>query len=293
MFVLNDDLSIYVTRGDIVFFDVGAEDAGQAYTFKAGDVVRLKVYGKKAAENVVLQKDFPVTSARQTVSIFLGEEDTKIGDIISKPVDYWYEVVLNDDTEPQTIIGYDDDGAKVFKLFPEGGDFEDYGLAVASLDDFPVVDEELDMLSPRPVQNQAIAREFARLLSMIHPVGSVYISTNSTEPSLLFGGQWERLQDRFLLAASNTYAAGSVGGEANHTLREWEMPAHTHNITDTSLSNGVNLGVAWGQYILESSSERSYGININGTLKATESGSGEPHNNMPPYLAVYMWKRIG
>lgn len=291
MFVLNDDLSIYVTRGDIVFFNVGAEDDGQAYTFKAGDVVRIKVYGKKAADNVVLQKDFPVTEARQTVSIYLGEEDTKIGGIISKPADYWYEVVLNDDTEPQTIIGYDEDGAKVFRLFPEGGDLAEPDLA--SLDDFPVVDEELDMTSTRPVQNQAIAREFTRLLSMIYPVGSVYISANNTEPSLLFGGKWERLQDRFLLAAGTTYAAGTTGGEAKHTLQEWEMPVHAHNITDTGLSGGVNLGVAWGQYVSESSAEKSYGININGTLKAAEAGSGEPHNNMPPYLAVYMWKRIG
>lgn len=291
MFVLNDDLSIYVTRGDIVFFDVGAEDAGQAYTFKAGDVVRLKVYGKKAADNVVLQKDFPVTKARQTVSIFLGEEDTKIGGIISKPVDYWYEVVLNDDTEPQTIIGYDEDGAKVFKLFPEGGDLEE-GYE-PSEEDFPVVDEELDMTSQRPVQNQAIAREFARLLALLHPVGSIYISMSNTNPSELFGGRWEKIEDRFLLAASDTYRQGTVGGEATHALTTGEMPAHTHNITDTSLASGVNLGVTWDQYVSASSTVKSYGINTNSTLQAVEVGGGKPHNNMPPYLAVYMWQRVG
>ena len=61
MFVLNDDLSIYATRGDIVFFSVSAEENGVAHKFKAGDVVRIKIYGKKDATNVVLEKDFPVT----------------------------------------------------------------------------------------------------------------------------------------------------------------------------------------------------------------------------------------
>ena len=290
MFVLNDDLSIYVTRGDIVFFDVGAEDGGQAYTFKAGDVVRLKVYGKKAADNVVLQKDFPVTTARQTVSIFLGEEDTKIGGIISKPVDYWYEVVLNDDTDPQTIIGYDDDGAKVFKLFPEGGDLEE-GYE-PSEEDFPVVDEELDMTSPRPVENQAIAREFARMLDLIHPVGSIYISMSSKDPSELFGGQWAKIEDRFLLAASNTYKQGTVGGEARHALTTGEMPAHAHKITDTNLASGTELGIEWSQIFLANGTERSYSINTNRTLETVAVGGGQPHNNMPPYLAVHMWQRM-
>ena len=122
MFTLNDDNSIYATRGDVVFFSVSAEDDGKPYKFQAGDVVRFKVYGKKDAENVVLQKDFPVVEDTEKVEIFLSKEDTKIGEVISKPKDYWYEIELNPGNDPQTIIGYDEDGAKVFKLFPEGGD---------------------------------------------------------------------------------------------------------------------------------------------------------------------------
>ena len=91
------------------------------YKFQPGDVVRIKVFGKKDAENVVLQKDFPVLEVTENVEIFLTEEDTKIGEVISKPKDYWYEVELNPGDYPQTIIGYDEDGAKVFKLYPEGG----------------------------------------------------------------------------------------------------------------------------------------------------------------------------
>lgn len=160
MYKLNDDLSIYVTRGDIVFLSVSATNNGEVYTFQPGDVLRFKVFGKKDCEAVALQKDFPVTDHCQVVNLFLDEKDTKIGGVISKPVDYWYEVELNPYDDPQTIIGYDEDGPKVFKLFPEGADIDAY---VPDPEDFPVVDEELDMTSPRPVSNQTIARAFANL----------------------------------------------------------------------------------------------------------------------------------
>ncbi len=162
MFKVNEDLSIYATRGDIVFFSVTADDHGVLYKFQPGDIVRMAIYGKKDAENCVMQKEFPVTEVTEKVFIYLEEEDTKIGESISKPKDYWYEVVLNPDTMPQTIIGYDDDGAKVFKLFPESEEIDDnYD---PQPEDFPVVDEELDMTSPRPVSNSAIARAVATLL---------------------------------------------------------------------------------------------------------------------------------
>jgi hypothetical protein len=122
MFVVNEDKSIYVTRGDIVFFTVTAEDNGVPYQFQAGDVIRMKIYGKKDAASVSLDKDFHVTEASNEVEVYLTGDETKIGDVISKPTDYWYEIELNPDTDPQTIIGYDEDGAKVFKLFPEGND---------------------------------------------------------------------------------------------------------------------------------------------------------------------------
>lgn len=160
MFTLNDDNSIYATRGDIVFFSVSAEDDGKPYKFQAGDVVRIKVYGKKDAESVVLQKDFPVTEVTENVDIFLSEEDTKIGEVISKPKDYWYEVELNPGDNPQTIIGYDEDGAKVFKLFPEGDDIPEW---TPEPEEIPVVDDKLDITSPRPVSNSAVAKAFAGL----------------------------------------------------------------------------------------------------------------------------------
>ena len=160
MFVINDDLSIYVTRGDSAAFTVTSSENGVNHVFQPGDVVRLKVYGKKDAENIVLQKDFPVLSESETVSMYLSERDTKFGDVISKPTDYWYEVELNPFTNPQTIIGYDEDGAKIFRLYPEGADVPEIPVDPEVV---KVIDDELDLTSTRPVQNQAIARAVAQL----------------------------------------------------------------------------------------------------------------------------------
>lgn len=133
------------------------------------------------------------------------------------------------------------------------------------------------------------------LLDWTHPVGSIYQSTISTSPEELFGGTWEQLSGRFLLASNSTYAAGSTGGEATHTLTIDEMPSHEGHLdtNETNLNGNNNL-------YLPTSVFSSYGTNPRGwatqadneVVPAGESkGGGQAHNNMPPYLAVYMWKR--
>ena len=122
MFTVNDDLSIYVTRGDMVYLRVTATEDDAQYTFKVGDIVRFAVCEKKNCNNVLLQKDFPVTSDTTSVEVILDGDDTRFDAIINKPTDYWYEVSLNPDTDPHTIIGYDTEGARVFRLYPEVGE---------------------------------------------------------------------------------------------------------------------------------------------------------------------------
>jgi hypothetical protein len=122
LFIINEDKSIYITRGDAALFAVTAVQDGVPYTFQPNDVVRFKVFEKKGCDTVVLQKDFFVNEACASVDIELLRADTKIGEIIHKPKDFWYEVELNPDTYPQTIIGYDEEGAKSFRLLPEGKD---------------------------------------------------------------------------------------------------------------------------------------------------------------------------
>ncbi len=117
---------INLTRGDIACIRISAlNEDGSNYKFKVGDVVRFNVFERKKCNCVVLKKDTVVSAEGETVDINLTSEDTRIGDIINKDTDYWYEVELNPDTKPQTIVGYEinkDTGRvweKIFKLLPE------------------------------------------------------------------------------------------------------------------------------------------------------------------------------
>lgn len=79
------------------------------------------------------------------------------------------------------------------------------------------------------------------LLLDAHPVGSLYWSSNATDPTSLFGGSWERIKDKFILAAGDSYSRGSTGGEAVHTLSVSEMPSHTHTQYVTTNINGGSM----------------------------------------------------
>lgn len=122
MFVIHEDMTIYATRGDAVYFQLEKKNGDAKYKFQPGDIVRFKVFGKKNCGKVVLMKDFLIEEESTAVNIFLDRGDMKFGEIISKPVDYWYEAELNPDTFPDTFVGYDADGPKLFKLFPEAKD---------------------------------------------------------------------------------------------------------------------------------------------------------------------------
>lgn len=128
-------------------------------------------------------------------------------------------------------------------------------------------------------------KTLAEIMLALYPVGAVYISVNSTSPASLFGGTWEQLKDRFLLGAGDSYAAGGTGGEATHTLKITEMPSHNHASGHgyLNVANGTDKQALANQYL---SGDDYSG---NGT---SYIGGGAAHNNMPPYLAVYMWKRV-
>lgn len=139
-----------------------------------------------------------------------------------------------------------------------------------------------------------------------YPVGSIYLSVNETPPDQLFGGVWEQLKDTFLLAAGDTYEAGSEGGESEHELTAEETPHVTGKLQFRLGSGGSNMvatypdlnqdgcftytetaGDQWKNRVgsSESSSMKTSLITFD------NGGQNKPHNNMPPYLAVYMWKR--
>lgn len=150
--------------------------------------------------------------------------------------------------------------------------------------------------------------------NLIYPVGSIYMSTNSTDPSLLFGGTWEQLENKFLLGAGSTYTAGDTGGSASnshtHTL------SHTHELASngyakmTIYTSGGYVAyreksnvTAWtttfksgsGNNGESYSSGSTWGAELGGrTEGASTSTTSDANNtnNMPPYLVVYMWKRL-
>lgn len=112
------------------------------------------------------------------------------------------------------------------------------------------------------------------------PVGSIYMSMQATSPATLFGGTWVQMENRFLLGAGSGYVAGATGGEAEHTLTGNEMPSHYHLLA----MNQAGESEYWGPMC----SAMQDGDMVNMTKPA---GGDQPHNNMPPYIAVYMWRR--
>lgn len=124
-----------------------------------------------------------------------------------------------------------------------------------------------------------------------YPVGAIYMSVESTNPSTLFGGTWQQIQDTFLLAAGPNHAAGSTGGAETVKLSSSQIPDHTHKIYGNPGSSGGTpaQGImvtpesgdlfAWSNYQQE-------------TYETSHVGASAAHNNMPPFLTVYMWKRV-
>ncbi len=121
------------------------------------------------------------------------------------------------------------------------------------------------------------------IFDAIYPVGSAYVTFDNTNPSTLFGGVWEQVKDTFLLCAGDKYPAGTTGGEAEHTLTVDEMPNHNHNIT-------VHRNAGAGTMLAQSSGVG--GSVVGPWWLASKTGGDKPHNNMPPYQTVYVWKRI-
>ena len=123
------------------------------------------------------------------------------------------------------------------------------------------------------------------VLETVYPIGSIYMSVNNVSPAKLFGGTWETIQGKFLLGAnSSTYKAGSTGGEAAHTLTNNEMPNHQHSIWFPNSGGEQSAEIGYP----EAGSKNTYYAEAS---KTSGAGGGAAHNNMPPYLAVYIWKR--
>lgn len=139
----------------------------------------------------------------------------------------------------------------------------------------------------------------SKIWKEVYPVGSIYMSVNSTNPSTLFGGTWEQIQDTFLLASGSTYSAGTTGGSADAVV-----VSHNHEPASDGYNFEIhknNGGCERTRAKIDSSgrftwmgksgvsSAANSNLSSNGTTSTTGvSGTGK---NMPPYLVVYVWKR--
>jgi yadA domain protein len=172
-----------------------------------------------------------------------------------------------------------------------------------------------------------------RLAGQLYPIGSIYMNVNNVEPSSIFGGSWERMPSgRMLVNSGDDFNLGQIGGEKEHRLTEDELASHSHDvnningnttstaklvgkfsssirpngdITDVPYRNGFGIVSKESEYGIHakdggnSSPGRNYVIDashnhtINLNINMLPSGKNQPHNNMPPYIVVNMWKRIG
>lgn len=130
------------------------------------------------------------------------------------------------------------------------------------------------------------------VFDLIYPIGSIYLSVSDVNPAALFGGSWERITDRFLLGAGGSYSSGATGGETSHALTVDEIPANIG--TFNSLSWASNNWRTNGKFsVNQIHCDRTAGGGTDfGDADYTLSGGNQPHNNMPPYIAVYIWKRV-
>lgn len=150
------------------------------------------------------------------------------------------------------------------------------------------------------------------LLDLVYPVGAVYLSLNAANPATLFGGTWTAIEGKFLFAADSTHGVATTGGAATHTLTTAQMPAHSHRVYGST--DATSVGHDHGIPNIRTGQSGEYGVyaetwgygsgkrelntnfvDINHIhyvdVISQTTGGGAAFSLMPPYMAVYMWRR--
>lgn len=146
-------------------------------------------------------------------------------------------------------------------------------------------------------------KELYDIFELIYPVGIIIELATSANPKDLFGiGEWEQIKDRFILAAGNSYTAGSTGGASthvhstgNHTLTVNEIPSHMHTYVDAphlfaERDNSSNNIICPNDNV--SANAMSYNTGYTGGGVAHNHGNTGSTSNMPPYYVAYLWRRV-
>ncbi len=197
--------------------------------------------------------------------------------LISTEYSYDVKYVISDAFSTITIIDSISTAA-VLMDFKAGG----RGIAIGKV-------AETDM-TLEIAQDWQLIVHGKELIDLIYPVGSIYMSVNGTDPSLLFGGVWSRISEGRTLVGFNQLdndfnLVGKIGGEKVHKLTIDEMPSHRHSMSMSNQGNGVI------DYCHQNANSKT-SYNDKYKYPTDYTGGSQAHNNMPPYLVVYMWKRI-
>ena len=240
-----------------------------------GDSVENAVSNAKAIANAAYSPDnpppYPVNSVNsKTGSVMLKVVDVSNGNSTDENA---YIFIDESDDYPDVIAS---DSSKL------GGQLPSYYAPEDEVS--KLKNDKLDKTATAADSSKLGGKTLTEIMLALYPVGAVYISANSTSPASLFGGTWESIGGRFLLGADATYAAGSTGGEATHTLTVNEMPKHVHQVA-VPYSHDGNMRTWKAEWTDDAP------IPTDGSPTGY-TGGDQPHNNMPPYLAVYMWRRV-
>ena len=334
-----------VTKADITGLGIPGSDTNTTYTFATGDSNgQIKVTPSGGTASNISVKGL-AAGAYKGVDTSIAAASTSTNLPTSKAVAAFVEGKGYKTTDNNTTYTFATGSSNgTISVTPSGGSAQSVtvkGLAAAAYKgvdtslasgststNLPTSKAVADLVKSE-IGNASSGVSPSDLLDLIYPVGSIYMSVVDVSPSTFLGGTWERLKDRFLLGAGDTYTAGATGGSATKTIAKANLPnynlysaSHTHTFTgsSSSFSGSGNLkrgdytvvaadangGPTW-RYILKGGTGLStysdfYSISVSGsvTAKGTNSGttitvssggSGTALDVMNPYLTVYMWKR--
>lgn len=290
----------------------GVEDSG-------GACLRVKASGScwplDGRNAVTLRARYrPVGGAYGAYTALTDGLTQQIASGLQKDVTYEVELSAVDTVGSVRAVSYTSSNAAVAFHLRAGG----VGAAFGKLADSPSLQcawdagFDGDVTVAGKVAAGSLTVGGKTLLDLLYPVGSLYLSTASADPGSVLGGTWQRIRDRFLLAAGTQYAAGKTGGQASQTLTVQQLPTHSHQITGHTSAEELthehyipNVGTGGsgsGAYVeswggggnSRSVSTGPASITHVHTMDFTSAaaGGGQAVSIMPPYLAVYVWQRL-
>lgn len=318
---------IKVERAERIVAEEALDNSITKVESSLNNVVNL-IPAQATTTNQLADKDFVNSSITSNTADFIGTFNS-----LEELKAYSGTVATNDYA---FVVTKDESGNTIYNRYKYNGSW----IFEYSLNNSSFTSEQWKAI------NSGITADIVALIKKfsfetVYPVGSIYTSTNATDPATLFGfGTWERIKDTFLLAAGDNFEAASTGGSSSITLKVNNLPKHVHNYTPSgTISNkftGVNAQINvsganhthtagsghgsgfmvdtphveahgagyYGSFVKETaysgvltmSGNYTPQGNVSSTFTGTslvtsQTGSGEAFENLPPYLAVYVWKR--